>query len=338
MGNVVLFRRRGFHAAPAATRRLDGMCIRASASYVTPGIPASEAAAITRSQYSTGIEPLRFCSPAVDAALPITRPKAALPPKASMSAETVSGVETESVIPNVYRISVGGVNRISVDNPCQFPDMGDSNDRLRMARSKAGFKTAADAIKRFGWKETTYRSHENGQTPVPTEEAALYGRAYKVSPAWILTGEGRMEAQNLVKLMGRIGAGGMIDPEYEQIPEGGLDEIELPFPAGMDAVAFEVSGTSMLPKYEDGTLVVCSTGPRSPDDFLNVEVAVRTARGQRYLKKLRPGSRRGLYNLESFNDALIEDVKIAWVGEILVIIPAGRRARSALRPRKRAAG
>lgn len=216
--------------------------------------------------------------------------------------------------------------------------MGDSNDRLRMARKRRFPGLSASAVaKRHNWTISTYLSHENGQTPVPPDEARKYGKAFKVSAGWILTAEGKMDAQNLVKLMGSIGAGGDIDPDYEQVPPGGFDEIELPFPLGLDAVAFDVKGTSMQPKFDDGDIVVCSTGPRNPDDFIGKLVAVRTSTGNRYLKKLRHGSKRGLYSLHSFNDDPIEDIKIAWIGEVLAIIPAYRLVAVVV-PRKRAGG
>lgn len=214
--------------------------------------------------------------------------------------------------------------------------MGDANDRLRQARERAKFKSATAAARKFHWTVSTYLSHENGQTDVPAKEARKYAKAFKVSAGWLLTGEGPMDAQNLAKLMGRIGAGAEIHPEHEQIPEDGLEEIELPFQVGLDAIAFEIEGDSMLPRYDAGALIVCSNSPRNPDDFIGVEVAVRTAKGQRYLKTLRHGSRKGLYNLESFNARLIPDVKLAWIGEILAVIPSHRRAPVATR--KRASG
>lgn len=58
--------------------------------------------------------------------------------------------------------------------------MGDSNERLREARKRAGYRSAAAAARRFGWTESTYASHENGQTPVPKEEAVIYAKAFKV--------------------------------------------------------------------------------------------------------------------------------------------------------------
>lgn len=69
--------------------------------------------------------------------------------------------------------------------------MGESNDRLRQARGAAHFDSASAAAERFGWVKSTYLSHENGQTPVPVRAADKYAQAFRVSAAWILTGEGR---------------------------------------------------------------------------------------------------------------------------------------------------
>jgi phage repressor protein C with HTH and peptisase S24 domain len=332
---IVPFPNRHHARNSAPARRGAGTCILTSDSYVTL-TPASGAASKIAGQYSTGIDPLRFCSPAVEGALPITRPKAALPPKASMSAGTVLGTD-EAIVTPIYRISVDRVNRTSVDKPCLLPDMGDSSDRLKQARIRAGFKSAREAAIKNRWKPSTYASHENGQIPeVPRDAAIIYARAFKVSPSWILTGEGRLAAQNMVRVMGRIGGGAKIDPEYEQVPEGGLEEIELPMPVGPDAIAFEVSGQSMAPRYDAGTIIVCTSDSKDPEQFIGAEVAVRTTTGARYLKKLRATSRKGVFTLESFNAEPIENVKIAWLGEILWIVPAGRRTK--LYSAKRATG
>lgn len=208
--------------------------------------------------------------------------------------------------------------------------MGDSSERLKQARMRAGFKSARAAALKFGWTPSTYASHENGQTPeVPRDAAIVYARAFRVSPSWILTGEGPMAAQNMVRIMGRIGTGAEISPDLEQVPEEGLDEVELPMPVGPDAIAFEVVGMSMSPRYDPGTLIICANRDRNPEQFVGQEVAVRTASGARYLKKLRAGTKKGVFTLESFNAEPIMNVRLVWVGEILAIIPASRRVSSA---------
>src|SRR6516225_4435157 len=55
---------------------------------------------------------------------------------------------------------------------------------------------------------------------------------------------------NAVPIMGRVGAGAVIEPENEQIPPEGLGDVELPFPISAETIAFEVAGDSMLPQYE----------------------------------------------------------------------------------------
>lgn len=60
------------------------------------------------------------------------------------------------------------------------------DERLRLARTEAGFSTQADAAKRLGVGQSTYRSHENGTRGFSPRHALIYGRAFKVNPAWLL--------------------------------------------------------------------------------------------------------------------------------------------------------
>jgi phage repressor protein C with HTH and peptisase S24 domain len=202
--------------------------------------------------------------------------------------------------------------------------MGDSNERLRKVREKAGFRSARSAALRFGWNPSTYASHENGQTAVPQEAAKAYARAFKSSAAWILTGEGPSGAQNVAKVMGFIGAGGLISPEFEQVPEEGLSEIEAPFPLPDDAIAFQVEGNSMWPRYDPGDVVICRNREADPLSLVGVEVAVRTTKGLRYLKRILRGKSRELFDLESYNAEPIRGVRIAWVSEVNAVIRAGQ--------------
>ena len=146
---------------------------------------------------------------------------------------------------------------------------------------------------------------------------------------------------NRVPIMGRVGAGAVIEPDLEQIPPEGLGDIELPFPLAGETIAFEVVGDSMLPKYENGDVIVVYKDQRHPvSTFYGEEAAVRLKTGERYLKTIERGKTATQVNLTSFNSKPINGVKLDWIGEICVTLPKGQigrlRAKAAGRARKAA--
>ncbi|MFO1147766.1 MAG: S24 family peptidase [Alsobacter sp.] len=127
---------------------------------------------------------------------------------------------------------------------------------------------------------------------------------------------------NVVRVMGYIGAGAEIQPDFEQVPSEGLFEIEVPFPVADDAIAFEVQGDSMWPRYDAGDVVVCWRFSDSIADVIGWEAAVRTVDGRRYLKRVIKGSSPNTFDLESYNAAPIRGVRLDWAGKVSAVVRA----------------
>jgi phage repressor protein C with HTH and peptisase S24 domain len=227
--------------------------------------------------------------------------------------------------------------------------------RLAAARLKAGYRSARDAALSNGWPESTYRAHESGRRTIGQDDAERYARRFrangaKITAKQILFGDhdeaaGERERKPIVPIMGYIGAGAEIEPEFEQVPLDGFDQVELPFALDDDVIALQVKGDSMLPIYNDGDVVIVRTDPRVPiDRLVGDEAAVRTYDGKRYLKHLIPGTKRHTYTLVSANAEPMLDQRLAWASEIIAIVPArqtrhlGRSRRAMPRSSNRPAG
>jgi len=186
----------------------------------------------------------------------------------------------------------------------------DPHDRLRQAREAAGFATAADAARRFGWPAVTYRHHENGTRGFKRDAAIRYARAFRVSPEWLLFGTGGPEKKG-IPLVGYVGAGSEVFPFDDG---GALDEIAPPPGVGPDAVAVKVKGNSMWPRYSEGDVLIYE-GHLTPDDANGRECIVALEDGRKFVKNLRRNPD-GTFDLESWNHPPIRSVVIEWAAEI----------------------
>lgn len=77
----------------------------------------------------------------------------------------------------------------TMENNDEFDSRPDEAKRLTEARKARGFKTVKDAVDYFGWVYESYVQHENGLRGIK-KQAHKYAKAYRVSPGWLLTGEG----------------------------------------------------------------------------------------------------------------------------------------------------
>jgi phage repressor protein C with HTH and peptisase S24 domain len=196
----------------------------------------------------------------------------------------------------------------------------DLSDRLSWARRRAGFSSTHKAAEEFGWNQNTYNSHDDGlRTPRKHDVIQRYAKAFAVDFIWLLTGQGSFERRDLVRVSGRIGAGAEISPEIDQSED---QYAEVSFPTSESALAFEVIGDSMWPRYDPGDLIICKTQVESRDAADGIEAAVLTEDGRRYLKTVRRVSE-DTFDLESYNARPIRNVRLEWVAKVVIVAKAG---------------
>jgi phage repressor protein C with HTH and peptisase S24 domain len=125
-----------------------------------------------------------------------------------------------------------------------------------------------------------------------------------------------------VAIMGWVGAGAEVNPDFEQVPPEGIEQVELPYPAPEGYIGFQVRGDSMMPKYDDGDIVLVSREqPWSLERMIGQEAVVRTDAGARYLKRIAHGPSPQTYNLESVNARTIVAARIVWASPVRMVVP-----------------
>jgi repressor LexA len=130
-----------------------------------------------------------------------------------------------------------------------------------------------------------------------------------------------------VPMIGNIGAGGLI--AYLADDQEPATVAHPPTPQ-RNIVAFEVSGDSMLPKYEARDIIYIS---REHDGvlkgYLDRYCAVHLADGGTYLKILTRGTRPDRFTLRSLNAADMVDVEVLWASPVLFVMPANAEITAA---------
>lgn len=219
--------------------------------------------------------------------------------------------------------------------------------RLKAARVAAGYRSAREAAMQNEWKESSYRAHEGGTRTIGQDDAERYAARFRfdgveVTARGILFGDADAPEQtavgtNIVGVKGLISAGGLIETGTEQLGEDdNLYEISVPFPIDEGTIAFRVTGTSGYPKFDPDDVVLCSKFGENPERLVGLYAAVMTQKGDRYLKRILQGSKKGRFHLESYNAPLIADARLKWASGIISTVHARHWTQIASAPREAA--
>ena len=146
------------------------------------------------------------------------------------------------------------------------------SERLRTARLAAGFQSAAQAARHYGWNLAAYRHHENGTSGFKSSRAVEYSEAFGVPVVWLLSGKGetdlletKMSVSNAdtpglvqtIPILGDVAAGFWREPGQlgsdDDLPSL---QIAIDGYAGVNLYALQVVGPSMNLIYPEGRWVI----------------------------------------------------------------------------------
>lgn len=213
--------------------------------------------------------------------------------------------------------------------------MRSQGERLAQAIKLAGYKRRAEFAEIAGVSAVTLRQQINRDS-VPVDAAALYARKLRrvgVTTDWLLYGRGAGPGAEhgvmpdivpddgeraTVPVRHFVGAGDVVHLIDGDSP---LEDTAAP-PGYENGAAVIVRGESMLPIFQPGDLLFFRMREDPPKKDLPMRaVIVQVTDGPLYLKKLLPGTKRGLFHLISVNpntptllDAQVESIaRIGWV-------------------------
>lgn len=172
---------------------------------------------------------------------------------------------------------------LSVHNEHMTDYRPDYAIRLETARIKRGFTSARAAAQYFGWVYETYIQHENGTRGIG-RSADRYAKAFRVSEAWLLTGEGDATGNLRIPLISWISAGKPVNNgEYdEELGTVGATDL----PEG-DWVALRVTGDSMDRISPPDSIIFVDTNDKQL--IPNGLYVIDDGNGNATYKRYRPG-------------------------------------------------
>jgi hypothetical protein len=210
-------------------------------------------------------------------------------------------------------------------------------ERLRIARARH-FKSARLAAKAMSIPVSTYGAHERAEDPggrdFGPEDAKRYGRRFRVSPEWLLTGRilpgdplppgrGAQEppepAAPKASVVGYVGAGA--EAHFYAVEPGDLDEVDAPEDSTEHTVAVEIRGDSMG-SFFDRWLVFYDDVHRPVTSELIGKICVLGLEDGRVLiKKLTASREPGLFTLLSQTEPPIQNVAVDWAAKVKCMVP-----------------
>ena len=195
---------------------------------------------------------------------------------------------------------------------------------IRTARDRAGLSQAQLADK-LGITSQAVSQWERGET-VPDSRNLLalmreldIPKAELISEPWDLPFDSGETAIKHVPLVGYVGAGDQA--HFYAVNQGALDEIAAPQGSTLETAAVEIRGDSLGSLFD--RWLVFYDQVRSPvtSDLIGRLCVVGLADDRVLIKKLKKGTKMGLYTLLSEREPAIENVAVEWAAPVKNMSP-----------------
>lgn len=196
--------------------------------------------------------------------------------------------------------------------------MGTLGKRVEARLSELG-KSQRWLAEQIGIKQPSINAIIKGEKARGTKYLVEIAAALEVSPEWLSAERGQKfpNASPQALLVGKVGAGA----EVTRFDDGTVLEGIDPPPGAPNCNAAVISGDSMHP-LQDGWIVFYGQEFQGvPESAIGKMAIVQVKDGPILLKTLKPGSRKGLWRLESWNAPAREDVKVEWAAKVIDIRP-----------------
>jgi len=199
---------------------------------------------------------------------------------------------------------------------CNVRAMEKLGDRVRNARENMGISQSGLA-RLIGVKPQAIQAIEAGGVR-RTKYAVAIALALDVPPEYISEGSINHPARTPIIGIARAGTEQIEYPDGQ----GELGDVDPPEMATEKTVAIEVQGSSMGGRIEDGDLVFYEDRrePVTPDLYGRICV-IGCSDGRVVIKRIKPGSRPGLFHLISYATDPEFDVQVDWAARVTSIRP-----------------
>lgn len=169
----------------------------------------------------------------------------------------------------------------------------------------------------MGLSETGLRDLRQRTRDPGVETLQKVANFFGVSLLWLVKGD---EADKVrINIVGEVIAGTDSWTAFDDYLQGGGEE---DFSLGaVEPIGLRVRGRSMMPVYRDGDVLIAGRKSFKEElkNLIDRDCIVRTSDEESYVKMLRPGPSKGVFNLRSYNAAFaeIEGASIEWAAPVI---------------------